>query len=98
MSSVFFRVRSGEVAGNVAAHQLPDVPCNKVMIKALGDNAGVVAIGGTGVTLPAGTTDTTSGIPLKASEETPWIEVDNLNRLYAISENAGDDLAYLAIG
>lgn len=88
---------TGELAGATSATQMPTVACKLVKFKAAYDNAGRVYIGGSGVTVANGSTDTTTGYQLSASEETGWIPVDNLNRLYRICDNAGDDLTYLAL-
>ena len=90
-------VRAGEIQGSGTAVQLPDIKCSMVKFKAVIGNAGNVYIGGAGVTVVDGTTDTTSGWELDASEETDWIPVDNLNRFYIICDNAGDDLVYMAL-
>ena len=87
----------GELAGAVAATQFPDIPCRLAKLKAQADNAGAVYVGGSGVTKPDGTTDTTTGYELDASDETGWLRIDNLNRLYRICDNAGDDLLYLVL-
>lgn len=87
---------SGELAGAVAATQMPSVACEAVNFKAAYDNAGRVYIGIAGVTVANGATDTTTGIQLSAGEETGWLPCDNLNRFYRISDNAGDDVTYLA--
>lgn len=90
-------VACGELAGSAVALQMPNVACKLVKFKARQDNAGFVYIGGAGVTRPDGTTDVTTGLELDASEETGWLPVDNLNRLYRICDNASDDLTYLAL-
>jgi hypothetical protein len=87
----------GELAGSASALQLPNVPCRLAQLKALTSNAGKVYLGGAGVTRPDGTTDTTTGLELGPGEETGWIPIDNLNRLFRISDNAGDDLTYLVL-
>lgn len=92
-----FGVKCGEVSGSATAKQLPSVPCRYVALQALADNAGTVYVGGAGVTIPDGTTDTTSGWALAAGKETAWIPVSNLNQLYIIGDNAGDDVSYLAL-
>ena len=100
MFQVYTRCVSGEVAGSTSAALLPNVPCRLVVIKALSDNAGNVYIGGVAdngtanVTVPGGTTDTTSGMPLAASESVT-LYVDNLNKMSYICDNAGDDFAYI---
>lgn len=88
---------SGELAGSATAAQCPTITCKLVMFTALASNAGKVYLGAAGVTIPNGTTDTTSGIELAAGASTPWIPVDNMNRLYRICDNAGDDLTYLVM-
>ena len=87
---------SGERQGSATAVQLPDVPCVEVNIKAVLGNSGNVYIGGPGVTKPDGATDATTGIELDANQETGWIAIDNLNKLYMICDNAGDDIVYIA--
>src|SRR3990170_8025724 len=91
-------VASGELAGSATALQLPDIPCRAVFFTAIASNAGKVYLGGAGVTVPNGTTDTTSGIELQAGDMTPFIPVHNLNLFYMICDNAGDDICYMAVG
>jgi len=86
---------SGELAGSVSAVQMPSITCSMVNFKAVLSNAGNVYIGISGVTVVDGTTDTTTGFELGPGDETGFIPVDNLNRFYRISNNAGDDLTYL---
>ena len=95
---IYNSVKSGEIQGAASATQMPDIGCRMVMFIALSDNAGNVYIGGAGVTVPNGTTDTTSGITLDAGDATPFIPIQNLNLLYYICDNAGDDFCYLAVG
>lgn len=95
--AAFGTVKSGEIAGSATAAVLPTVACRMVMFKAVASNAGNVYLGAAGVTKVDGTTDVTTGWELDAGQETGWIPVDNLNRLYLICDNAGDDLVYLAL-
>lgn len=90
-------VQSGELQGSATALALPDIDCSMVMFKALIDNAGDVYIGGSGVTVADGTTDTTSGYELSPGDATPWIPIHNLSVLYRICDNTGDDMTYLAL-
>lgn len=90
-------VLSGEIQGGTTLEQLPDVPCVQVKFRALASNSGNVYIGGSGVTVPDGVTDATSGYELDAGQDTDWIPVENLNKLYRISDNNGDDLVYIAL-
>lgn len=86
---------TGELQGSTSALQLPDIPCGMVYLTATPSNAGNVYIGGDStVTVDNGTTDTTTGL-LIAPGQTRVFFVDNLNRLYRICNNAGDDLTYL---
>jgi hypothetical protein len=90
-------VASGELQGSATALQMPSVACRYVKFKAVSDNAGNVYIGGAGVTVVDGTTDTTTGFELAAGEETGWLPASNANLFYRICDNAGDDLTYLAM-
>ena len=83
----------GELQGSATALQLPDVPCELAYLSAQPDNAGNVYIGGSTVTKPNGTTDVTSGICIPPGQ-TKVFYVKNLNQLYRICDNAGDDLTY----
>jgi hypothetical protein len=88
---------TGELAGVTSATQMPDRQCSMVRFKAKGDNSGNVYIGGSGVTVPNGSTDTTSGFPLDAGEDTGWLPCDNINRFYRICDGTGDAVSYLAL-
>lgn len=88
---------SGEQAGSVTATQMPDITCNAVGFFALTDNVGIVYIGGPGVTVPNGVTDTTSGAPLAAGGQMQFIPSGSLKMYYYICENAGDDFVYVAL-
>lgn len=90
-------VASGELAGSATAVAMPDIACKLVKFKASYDNTGRVYIGASGVTVANGSTDATTGMQLSAGEETGWIPVDNLNRLFRISDNTTDDLTYLLV-
>ncbi|MDO8671243.1 MAG: hypothetical protein Q7O66_07400 [Dehalococcoidia bacterium] len=93
---VYSTIANGELQGSASALQLPSVACRGVFLKAAYDNAGRVYVGGSGVTVKDGTTDTTSGIELNAGDEI-FLPVTNLNILYRICDNAGDDLTYFAL-
>lgn len=95
---VYSKVQAGEVSGSATAKQLPDIDCRMVRISAVVGNAGNVYLGGAGVTIPDGTTDTTSGLVLDAGVHSDWMPILNLNLLYIICDNAGDDITYLALG
>jgi len=88
-------VATGEHAGSATADQLPDITAKAVNIKAVLGNAGNVYVGFSGVTKPNGTTDVTTGWELNAEDETGWIPVGNLDELYIICDNAGDDIVYM---
>lgn len=88
---------SGEINVTVSAVQLPDIDCSLVAFKAQTGNAGVVYIGGPGVTVTDGSTDTKSGWPLAPDEETGWLPVRNLNKIWVIGSASGDDLSYMLL-
>lgn len=90
-------VISGEVQGGTVAAQMPDIPCAVVKIKALGSNSGNVYIGSSSDVTIAGTaTNTTMGYELDAGEETDWLPIDNLNKLWMITDANADDVCYIA--
>ncbi len=88
--------KSGEIAGSATAVVLPSVPCVYVWLKAVASNAGYVYLGVAGVTAADGTADATTGLQIAPGEMVGPLHVDNLNRFYLISDNATDDLTYLA--
>ena len=95
---IFYKtVKSGVVQGGTTRAQMPDVPCSRVNIKALIDNAGNVHIGGAGVTVPGSETNQTGGFSLDAGQETGWLDIDNLNKLWMITDNNADDVSYLVL-
>jgi hypothetical protein len=98
MPSFSNKFRTGELAGSATAVQNPDVRCRLVKFMAALDNVGKVYIGGEGVTVADGSTDTTTGWPLDAGIETPWIAIQNVNLTYRICDNAGDDCFYMVVG
>lgn len=65
-----------------------------VLVKAANNNTGIIYIGNSGVT--AGTTDATDGYEL-AGGESVTIEVDNVNKLYAISSTTGQKVYWTAV-
>lgn len=87
----------GELAGSATAVRMPDFPCKGVMFKAPSSNSGVVYIGlSASVTVANGATDTTTGWPLAAGQETGYLPCENLNQFYRICSVAGDPLAYFS--
>jgi hypothetical protein len=87
---------SGEVSGSVTAKQLPDVEGKLFWLQAAPSNAGLVTLcTSSGATMPEGTTDVTSGVQLVAGEWSPPLPIPNLNKVWIICTNAGDDLLYL---
>ena len=98
MPSFRNRFSTGELEGVTSATQNPDVKCKLVKFIASLTNVGLVYIGGPGVTKGDGNTDTTSGFPLDAGYETPWIPVDNVDQIYRICDNTGDECFYMVVG
>ena len=96
MESAYKTLLTGEIAGTTTAVQLPDIPCSKVKLKAVRSNSGNVYVGAEGLTkVTGGANNTTAGYELDAGEETDWLVIDNLNKLYRICDNAGDELVYI---
>lgn len=90
-------VAMGERAGSATAVQLADVDGQFFFVGALPTNAGNVYLGNSvAVTVPAGTTDITSGLALEPGE-TVLLPIHNLSQLWIICDNAGDDLSYLVL-
>ncbi|MCR4324174.1 MAG: hypothetical protein NUV69_00595 [Candidatus Curtissbacteria bacterium] len=97
MANFYTSVISGEIQGGTTAAQMPDIACSKVKFRALASNSGNVYLGGAGVTVPGTETNTTAGFELDAGQDTDWIEIPNLNLLYMITDNNGDDVSYIAL-
>jgi len=96
--AAFKSVKSGEIAGAVAATQMPNVPCDgAIAFQAAKSNVGNVYIGGAGVTKPNGVTDVTTGIELEPGEVLQFMPCENLNIFYYICDNAGDDILYMIL-
>lgn len=91
-------IKTGEIEGSASAAQLPDISANLAKLKAQAGNSGNVYLGtSSSVTIADGTTDTTTGFELAGGDETPWLPLENLNELYLICDNAGDDLTYVIL-
>jgi len=95
--NIFYTVVSGERQGSATAAQLPNVPASLVWISALTTNVGDVYVGAAAVTVADGTTDTTSGFELNPGDKLGPLPIGNLNQLYIICDNAGDDITYLVL-
>ena len=91
------QIVTGEVAGSATAAVFPTIPCQMVMFKAVDSNAGNVYIGTSDVTVVTAATNTTAGWVLAAGQESGWIPADNMDKLYRICDNAGDDVVYMAV-
>jgi hypothetical protein len=88
---------SGAVMCGTVATQLPNVACKLVRFKARTANSGTVFMGTSGVTAAGTVTDTTSGLPLVAGDDTGWIPIDNLSRFFIISGGSPNVITYLAL-
>lgn len=96
--SIYKSVKTGELEGSTIAKQLPDVATGKFKLKARSENDGSVYVGfSRNVTKPNTKGDSTTGYELDAGDETEWIQLDNLNKLWIICDNAGDEMTYLAL-
>lgn len=87
---------TGEVLASASAVQFPDIPCKAVKFTAHPDNDDVVAYAPhSGVTLPAGTLNTTAGTPLGPGAESAWLpSKGNLNNWYYIMADTNQKLTY----
>lgn len=93
-------VKSGELAIGTAAGgtTTASIACKLVRFKARSSNAGTVYIGGgTTITTPDGTTDTTTGMGMVASDDTGWIPASNVNQFFFISSGTANAVTYLAV-
>src|SRR5262245_50382464 len=92
---------SGEVAGSLTAAQLPaglQRKCKRVLIRARSDNAGSVFVGFTsGVTIANGSTDTTTGIELDATDDALSLDIQDSAQVWYICDNAGDDFTIIVM-
>jgi len=86
---------TGELAVGTSEVQGPDIKCVMVMLKADPSNSGVVYYSpDTGVTVPDGSDDVTTGFPLSANEDSGWLSIGNLDELYFIASASGQRLIY----
>lgn len=91
-------IATGEVAGSATAVVLPTISCDMIIIRAQSTNAGNVYLGtSSSATVAAGNTDATTGLELDAGQDTGWLPLSNLNQLFIICNNAGDDITYMAV-
>ena len=88
-----------ELAGSTDAVQMPNVPYSWGYIKAAKSNTGNVYVGSSSDVSILGTTDAAAmtGFELEPSAVMVVDNLGNLNNLWYISENAGDDLMYFVI-
>ena len=85
---------TGEVSGSITPKQLPEIKCEAVKIKAVGNNPTNVYVGQAGVHTVKAADREDVGWELDAGEETPWYFIHNLNQLYIVSDATGDDIVY----
>lgn len=90
-------VNTGELGASTVAVRLPTVACAMVKFKALKTNVGNVYIGNVNVSVPKGNTNAIVGFMLAPGDDSGWIQVSNLNKLYMICDTANDELTYLAV-
>ena len=64
--------------------------CSKITLKADAGNAGMIYVGNSAMISP------TSGYPLRVSEATPPLGIDNLNRVYVLASTSTDIVGYIA--
>lgn len=86
----FETIITGQITGAVNAERLPDIAAAVVKIKANATNDGNMYIGAEGVT-------TSTGYQLDAGEETDWIPLGNLNKLYQVADDATQTATYIIL-
>lgn len=79
---------TNQLAGVTNTEQLPNVPCGKVIIKALAGNTGNVYLGTSSALTKA------TGFQLDSGQEIE-LNIDNLNKLYRICDAVGDSICYM---
>lgn len=88
----------GEVIAGTAAAQLPTVACSLARLKMRHTNAGTVYLGGgSAVSIPNGTADATTGVPWLAGEDTGWLPISNLNKLWSIASADAQSITYWTV-
>lgn len=100
--AVYNSGETGELLGstnNTTPRQLPNIPCSAVRFKAPTTNTAKIYLGFVNtVTVKAGTTNLTAGLPISPGDDTDWLPISNLNLLWIVSDNAVDSLTYMALG
>ncbi len=90
-------IYTGERQGVTSALQLPDQSCRLVTFIAPSDNVTQVYLGGSGVTVAAGSDTLTAGYELQPGAQTHWWPILNLNQVYMICDATTDDLLWVAL-
>ena len=90
-------LRTGELAGSITPKNFPNIDVEAVKVKAVISNAGNVYVGRGGVRAVTATDREDVGYELPAGDETPWLFISNLDELFIIGDNAGDDVTYIAL-
>lgn len=87
---------NGYVSVGTSDVQMPSLACSYLQIKALKSNTGTIYVGtGSGVaSTVTGSTNTTTGLELAASETTGWMPVSNANLFYLIASAASQGVTY----
>jgi hypothetical protein len=87
---------TGEIGVGVTEVQGPSRKCRKVMFTAHPSNTGIIYVGhATGVTTADNATDTTTGFPRSAGQDTGWVFAGNLNEFFFIASAAGQSVCYM---
>jgi len=88
---------TGEVRGGTTPARLPNIPCSGVIIKAKSNNNTNVYIGTSeNVRVANAQTDETTGFELDAGDSTRFLPIDNLNKLWMVTNVNADDITYIA--
>lgn len=88
---IYTQVVMGRIATSTSAAQAPTQVCGLVQLRNLGSTGETVYLGS------SSSVTSSTGYPLAPGDVSPWIPIDNLNRLYVIAASGTPQLAYLAL-
>lgn len=90
-------IDTGELGGVVVATPLPNVVCKYAKVMAVIGNSGFVYIGPANVGPAAAASNPNTGFQLGSGDNTGWLPIDNLNRLFYVCTGAGDEAIWMIL-
>jgi hypothetical protein len=88
---IYTQIAAGRINTSTSAAQAPTQVCGLVQLRNLGTTGETIYLGA------SSSVTTSNGYPLAPGDVSPWIPIDNLNRLYVIAASGTPQLAYLAL-